>query len=71
MQRAFTIDRFKKWKKARDEKYCDFLNHIGKYHNSHHRIVERSCEDSMNQSQYIEDVLDNFTYEQIANNQCN
>jgi hypothetical protein len=68
-QRVFTIDGFKNWKKVRDGKNCAFLNHIGKDLNSFHRIAERSYEDLKNQSQHIQNVFENFTSEQIANNQ--
>jgi hypothetical protein len=67
-QRVFTIDGFKNWKKVRDGKNCAFLNHIGKDHNSFHRIAERSYEDLKNQSQHIQNVFENFTFEQIVNN---
>jgi ribosomal protein L22 len=67
-QRVFTIDGFKNWKKVRDGKNCAFLNHIGKDHNSFHRIAERSYEDLKNQSQHIQNVFENFSSEQIANN---
>jgi len=50
------------------KKNCDFLNHIRKYPNSFHRIAERSYEDLKNQSQHIQNVFENFTSEQIANN---
>jgi hypothetical protein len=39
VQRVFTIDGFKSWKKVRDGKNCAFLNHIGKDPNSFHRIA--------------------------------
>jgi hypothetical protein len=67
-QRVFTIDGFKNWKKVRDGKNCVFLNHIGKDPNSFHRIAERSYEDLKNQSQHIQNLFENFTSEQIANN---
>jgi hypothetical protein len=67
-QRVFTIDGFKSWKKVRDGKNCAFLNHIGKDPNSFHRIAKRSYEDLKNQSQHIQNVFENFTSEQIANN---
>lgn len=67
-QRVFTIDGFRNWKKVRDGKNCAFLNHIGKDPNSFHRIPERPYEDLKNQSQHIQNVLENFTSEQIANN---
>ncbi|XP_062152101.1 LOW QUALITY PROTEIN: uncharacterized protein LOC133860528 [Alnus glutinosa] len=67
-QRVFTIDGFRNWKKVRDGKNCAFLNHIGKDHNSFNRIAERSYEDLKNQSQHIQNVFENFTSEQIANN---
>jgi hypothetical protein len=67
-QRVFTIDGFKSWKKVRDGKNCTFLNHIGKDPNSFHRTAERSYEDLKNQSQHIQNVFENFTSEQIANN---
>ncbi|XP_062158828.1 uncharacterized protein LOC133866325 [Alnus glutinosa] len=67
-QRVFTIDGFRNWKKVRDGKNCDILNHIGKDPNSFHRIAERSYEDLKNQSQHIQNVFENFTSEQIANN---
>jgi hypothetical protein len=68
-QRVFTIDGFKSWKKVRDGKNCLFLNHIGKDHNSFHRIAERPYKDLKNQShQHIQNVFENFTYEQITNN---
>ncbi|XP_062147873.1 uncharacterized protein LOC133856850 [Alnus glutinosa] len=67
-QRVFTIDGFKSLKKVREGKNCAFLNHIGKYPNSFHRIAERSYEDLKNQSQHIQNVFENFTSEQIANN---
>jgi len=67
-QRIFTVDGFKNWKKVRDGKNCAFLNHIGKDPNSFHRIAERSYEDLKNQSQHIQNVFENFTSGQIANN---
>ncbi|XP_059453923.1 uncharacterized protein LOC132184317 [Corylus avellana] len=67
-QRVFTIDGFKNWKKVRDGKHCAFLNHVGKDPNSIHRMPERAYDDFMNQSQHIENVFENFTSEQIANN---
>jgi len=67
-QCVFTIDGFKNWKKIRDEKNCAFLNHIGKDPNSFHRIARRSYEDLKNQTQHIQNVFENFTSEQIANN---
>ncbi|XP_062143933.1 uncharacterized protein LOC133851507 [Alnus glutinosa] len=41
----------------------------GKDPNSFHRIAERSYEDLKNQSQHIQNVFENFTFEQIVNNQ--
>ncbi|XP_062176084.1 uncharacterized protein LOC133881145 [Alnus glutinosa] len=45
-----------------------FSGSAGKDPNSFHRIVERSYEDLKNQSQHIQNVFENFTSEQIANN---
>ncbi|XP_059431488.1 uncharacterized protein LOC132164990 [Corylus avellana] len=44
------------------------LNQIRKDPNSFHRVVERLYEDLRNQSQHIQNVFENFTSEQIANN---
>jgi hypothetical protein len=68
MQRVFTIDGFRNLKKVRDGKHCAFLNHIGKDPNSFHRIAEKSYDDLKNQSQYIQNVFEKFTSEQIAKN---
>jgi hypothetical protein len=67
-QCVFTIDGFRNWKKVRNGKQCAFLYHIGKDPNSFHIIVERSYEDLKNQSQHIQNVLEKYTSEQIANN---
>ena len=67
-QNAFTLTGFKNWKKVKDGRNCDLLNHVGKDPNSPHKVAERSCEDLMNQSQHIQKVLDKFTSEEIANN---
>ena len=45
------------------------MNHIGKEPNSFHRASEQAMTDLMNQSQYIQKVLENFNYDQIASNQ--
>ena len=41
---------------------------MGKYPNSPHKLAEKSLEDLMNQAQHIQNVVENFTSEQIANN---
>jgi hypothetical protein len=68
VQRVFTIDRFRNWKKIRNEKDYAFLNHISKYHNSFHKITEKSYDDLKNQSQHIQNMLEKFTSKQIAKN---
>ena len=45
------------------------MNHIGKEPNSFHRASEQAMTDLMNQSQYIQKVLENFNSNQIASKQ--
>ena len=45
------------------------MNHIGKEPNSFHRAPEQAMTDLMNQSQYIQKILENFNSNQIASNQ--
>ena len=66
---VFTKDGFRNWKKVNDGNSCSFLNHIGKEPNSFHRASEQAMTDLMNQSQYIQKVLENFNSNQIASNQ--
>ena len=67
-QRVFIIDRFRNWKRVREEKHCAFFNHKGKGPNSFHRIAESSYENLNNQFQHIQNVFKKTTFEQIANN---
>ncbi|KAL4626964.1 hypothetical protein ACB092_05G133700 [Castanea dentata] len=67
-QNAFTVNRFKNWKKVRNGESCSFSLHMGKDLNSTHRFAHKACQDLMNQSQHIDRVVGNFTSEQIVNN---
>ena len=49
-QNAFILEGFQNWKKVKDGKNCAFLNHMGKYPNSPHKLAEKSLEDLMNQA---------------------
>jgi hypothetical protein len=53
-------------KKVGDEKNVVFLNHIGKDPNSFYKILERSCEDLINQSQHIQKVFDNQLHLKVS-----
>ena len=37
-QIAFTVDRFRNWKKVRDGRNCAFLNHMGKGPSTFHKM---------------------------------
>ena len=65
---VFTKDGFRNWKKVNDGNNCSFLNHMGKEPNSFHRASEQAMIDLMNQSQHIQNVLENFNSDQIASN---
>ena len=41
---------------------------MGKDLNSTHRFAHKACQDLINQSQYIDRVVGNFTSKQIADN---
>ena len=59
---------FRSWKKV-GGKDCSFQVHIGKDPNSAHRVAKQMCKDLMNQWQHLQRVVNQFTTEQIANNQ--
>ena len=65
---VFTKDGFRNWKKVNDGNNCSFLNHMGKEPNSFHKASEQVMTDLMNQSQHIQNVLENFNSDQIASN---
>ncbi len=44
------------------------MTHIGKDHNSFHRVAEKAWDDLMKQTQHITKVYDKFDFEDIANN---
>ena len=67
-QNTFTIGGFRNCKKV-GGKNCYFQSHIGKDPNLAHRVAEQMCKNLMNQSQYLQKVIDHFTKEKIANNQ--
>ena len=55
---AFTVDGFRSWKKVNDGANCAFLNHVGKDHNSLHKIALKSCYDLVNPLQHIEKIVE-------------
>ncbi|XP_075640504.1 uncharacterized protein LOC142612275 [Castanea sativa] len=65
---VFIKDGFRNWKKFNDGNNCSYLNHMGKEPNSFHRASEQAMTDLMNQSQHIQNVLENFNSNQIASN---
>ena len=67
-QNAFIVNGFKSWKKVRNGKNCSSSLHMGKDLNSTHRFAHKACQDLINQSQYIDRVVGNFTSKQIADN---
>ncbi|XP_065847572.1 uncharacterized protein [Euphorbia lathyris] len=65
---VFTVSGFNKWKKVNDGKRCAFLTHIGEDPCSTHNNAMRSCEDLLNQSQHIENVIHVQSEEKILKN---
>ncbi|XP_077216005.1 uncharacterized protein LOC143850666 [Tasmannia lanceolata] len=65
---AFTSEGFRNWKKVNDGLNCAFLGHVGKEHNSPHKIAEKACHDLLNQSQHIEKLIEKQTSQEIENN---
>ena len=65
---AFTVDDFQSWKKVNDKANCGFLNHVGKDHNSLHKISLKSCYDLRNTLQHIEKIVEKQTSQQVARN---
>ena len=56
-------------KKVNDGANCAFLNHVGKNHNSLHKITVKSCYDLVNPLQHIEKIVEKQTFQQMARNQ--
>ena len=54
---VFTVKGFRCWKKVNDGKKCAFLTHIGEDLCSPHNNAMRCCEDLLNQSQHIQNVI--------------
>ncbi|KAK9676664.1 hypothetical protein RND81_11G092200 [Saponaria officinalis] len=65
---TFTIEGFRSWKKVNDGENCAFLGHIGRDHNSTHKIAVKKCKDLMKMEQHIDTIIDIITSEIIERN---
>lgn len=65
---AFIVDGFCRWKKVNEGVHCPLLVHVGKNHNSSHRVAVKSCEDLKNQSQHIQRLFGKQASKEVENN---
>ena len=65
---VFTKQIFKSWKKVNAGKRCAFLNHIGDNLYSPHNNAMKACEDLLNQSMHINNIINIQSSEQICKN---
>jgi hypothetical protein len=66
---AFTIEGFHNWKKVNDGMDCAFLGHMGNGSCLPYNNDVKYCDSLMNQSQYIDMVIDKQTLEEKLKNQ--
>ena len=67
VERSWIVDGFRNWK-MKGGNTCAFLKHVGTNPNSSHKQAERACEDLMNQTQHIQQVIHKQIAEEIAKN---
>ncbi|XP_059446513.1 uncharacterized protein LOC132178069 [Corylus avellana] len=65
---AFTIERFRNWKKVNEGTHCSFLVHMGNGPCSPYNNAVKCCGNLKNQSQHIDKVIDKQTSEEKLNN---
>jgi len=54
---VFTKQGFRSWRKVNARKRCAFLNHIGDSPCSPHNSAMKACEDLLNQSMHINNII--------------
>jgi len=65
---VFTKQGFRSWKKVNVGKICAFLNHIGDSPCSSHYNAMKACEDLLNQSMHIKNIINIQSLEQVYKN---
>jgi hypothetical protein len=65
---AFTIERFRNWKKVNDGMRCAFLGQVGNGPCSPHNNAVKYCNSLMNQSKHIDKVIDKQTSKEKLRN---
>jgi len=64
----FTKQGFRSWKKVNVGKKCAFLNHIGDSPCSPHNNAMKTCEDLLNQSMHVNNIINIQSSEQVCKN---
>jgi len=65
---VFTKQGFRSWRKVNAGKICAFLNHIGDNPCSPHNNAMKACEDLLNQSMHINNIINIQSSEQVCKN---
>ncbi|XP_074592442.1 uncharacterized protein LOC141848299 [Curcuma longa] len=65
---VFTVQGYSDWKIVRNGKKCAFLTHVGSTPCSDHNNALRSCQDLLNQSGHVENIINVHTNEEREKN---
>ncbi|XP_074580574.1 uncharacterized protein LOC141836984 [Curcuma longa] len=65
---VFTVQGYSDWKRVRNGKKCAFLTHVGSTPCSDHNNALRSCQDLLNQSRHVENIINVHTNEEREKN---
>ncbi|XP_074574014.1 uncharacterized protein LOC141830490 [Curcuma longa] len=65
---VFTVQGYSDWKRVRNGKKCAFLTHVGSSPCSNHNNALRSCQDLLNQSGHVENIINVHTNKEREKN---